>query len=105
MRALILALGLLLYVGQASAANAYKFYDLDVENAPAVLAATDAFMKSETGQRFKGALHLNTYLANGASPATPCLCNADAEHGCHHRLGGGNGRKQRRSKLLFQPAC
>ena len=48
MRALILALGLLLCVGQANAANAYKFYDVDVENAPAVLAATDAFMKSET---------------------------------------------------------
>ena len=70
MRAFTLALGLLLCAGQASAANAYKFYDVDVENAPAVLAATDAFMNSETGKRFKGALHLNTYLANGASPAT-----------------------------------
>jgi hypothetical protein len=45
-------------------------YTLAVDDPPAMLAALDKLMKSETGKKFPGQVHLSAVLAAGMSPAT-----------------------------------
>lgn len=57
---------------QAFAAPSFKTYEIAVPltKQAAVVEATNKFMATDTGKSYQGSLHLNSYLANGMSPAT-----------------------------------
>ena len=54
------------------AAPSFKTYDIAVPltKQAAVVEATNKFMSTDIGKSYQGSLHLNSYLANGMSPAT-----------------------------------
>ena len=57
---------------QVQAAPSFKTYDIAVPltKQAAVVEATNKFMSTDIGKSYQGSLHLNSYLANGMSPAT-----------------------------------
>jgi len=67
-----IALGLLAFSGVAGAQTNWSAIGVTVtpENAPQVIAATDALMSSAVGKEFPGKLLFQIEVADGAAPAT-----------------------------------